>query len=170
MPRRFRRSSRRSFGRPLKTVSYNNQTVHAYEHCLVPHGTVPCPWFQLIHNVAVGDMKVKNFTLKMATTDLQCPLAFALVYLPFTVAAEGQNLYVGDHTIAAQLYSPAQNVILSGILPAAAGTPQSFHTRLARNMEPGDYILLLVKPIVVFPDDDWQYGIDIILNYVNTMQ
>jgi hypothetical protein len=169
MPRRFRRTSRRSFGRPLKTVSYNNQTVHCFDLCNVAHDTTPVFSFKLVHNVAVGDMKVKNFTLKLATTDMECPLVFALVYVPYTVDIAALNLSVGDHDIPAQLYAPAQNVLLAGTLPTNAGVPQQFHTRLARNMEPGDYIVLLLKPMVAM-NADWQFAIDVMANYVNTMQ
>jgi hypothetical protein len=74
---------------------------------------------------------------------------------------------VGDAGQVVQLYDPPQNVIMSGTLPTVAGTPVSFHSRLARNMEPGDMIVFLCRPIYA-PTDQMITHCDIILNYVQT--
>jgi hypothetical protein len=124
---------------------------------------------QLVKNVAVGDMKVKDFTLKIALGVCLCPTCFALVYVPYPVTVEGLKLSVGTSTDPLQLYDPPQNVILSGTLPTTSSVPVTFHGHLARNMEPNDKIVLLFNPI--YPNTsstNWEIPIDIMLNCLNT--
>jgi hypothetical protein len=172
MPRRFRRSSRR-FGRPVKTVSYNNQTVHAINHLEwdgnIDH--VPRCWYKLIGNLAVGDCKVKNFSLKIQSGIFPVPVVFALVYLPSVMTVEALDLSQGVPAEPVQLYNPAQNVIMSGILPHGNTGLMNFHSRLARNLEPHDKICLVMKAIQGTADgQNFVANIDVSLNYVVTMQ
>jgi hypothetical protein len=169
MPRRLRRS-RRSYGRSLKLVNWNNQTIHAFSEGVWAPNSSATLWSKLITNVSVGDMKVKNFTLRIAIGEgCPCPIAFALVYVPYTVEESGLKLSVGTATAPMQLYDPPQNVIMAGTLPMTPGVPVTFHSRLARNMEPQDKIVLLFNPIYNnASQEDWKVPFDFMLNYVNT--
>jgi hypothetical protein len=81
------------------------------------------------------------------------------------------DILVGTPQQPVQLYDPPQNVIMSGTLPTTSGVPVTFHSRLARNMEPNDCVVLLIKPIYTNDEQNpWEIPMDVILNYVNTFQ
>lgn len=155
MPRRYRRVRRT---RPLKTVKYSNETYNFSVQTTNPTpGTAVSDYIALIAPVTTqGVRKVKNFTLTIANN--ADPFFWALVYVP-----QGTNpsaLNVGsinkDHQGAASLYDPNQNVILSGVAnnDATPGTdltvsPRGItvisRTRLARNLNSGDYIAFVYR-------------------------
>jgi hypothetical protein len=168
MPRRIRRS-RRGTSRAIKTVSYNNQTTHSFATFAIAATTTPPCRFLLIENKAQGDMKCKNFTLRIAASTSPAPFIFALIYVPNPTVWDTQVLTYGSATVPAQIYSPYQNVIMSGSIPMTAGSPVSFYTRLARILEPTDKIVLICCPIGA-TDDDYGWSCDVILNYVQTFQ
>lgn len=154
MPRRYRRLRRT---RPLKTVKYSNETM-----TVALNGTNPgasqsiSDYVALISPVeAQGTRKCKNFTINICNTG--DPFYWALVYVPQGTKPSG--LSVGEinanHGGAASLYEPNQNVILSGTSsnpgPASTdptalprGTTTIHRTRLARNLNSGDYICFIL--------------------------
>jgi hypothetical protein len=127
-----------------------------------------CLFAVLVTNLAVGDMKVKNFTSKIAFGECPVPFCYTLIHVPYTVTVENLNLLVRTAIAPVQLYDPPQNVILSGSLPTTSGVPVTFHTRLSRHMEPNDKMVLLVRPIYANDTEALRESpMDVILNYVN---
>jgi hypothetical protein len=171
MSGRRRRSTGRRFGRAIKTVSYNNQTISTFHTLTWPANTerVPLEKFVLIQNRALGDVKVKNFSLKIQTAVFPTPVIFALVYVPAVMVVDNLDLGMGVATTQVQLYAPAQHVVLCGSLPHDNSAPMSFHSRLARNLEPGDKIVLIMKGITGIAQGA-SADVVVLLNYVVTVQ
>lgn len=157
MPRRYRRRHRYTVARPLKTTKYSSET-----YCSVltisnqagaqgSHGQFTLPVIPNAIGGVLGTRKCKNFTLRLCaeqtmyndqTTDSfdRARVAFALVFVP-----EGTNpsaLQYGAGNQPASLYEPNQNVILSGIIDS--NQTYNFKTRLARNLNAGDTIALVL--------------------------
>lgn len=97
-----------------------------------------------------GIRKVKNFTLRV-THGCPTPLFFALVYVPAGQTAS--SLKFGTYAIQggaqpASLYEPNQNVIMCGTIDTGSDTyptqASTFRTRLARNLNSGDSIALVL--------------------------
>jgi hypothetical protein len=85
------------------------------------------------------------------------------------VSLIGLKLSVGTATAPVQLYDPPQNVSMAGTLPTIPGVPLTFQSRLARDMERNDKIVLLFNPIFAHDiQSTWHIPIDMMLNYVNT--
>lgn len=150
MARRYRRSGR--YVRRLKTVKYSNETFNA---TFASSGTAATANTVLITQIDnQGTRKVKNFELSFSTgTSIynnsevsvpnQAPTLWALVYVP--QGNMPQNISIGTST-ASTLYEPNQNVIMSGILPPGKTTlPIRYKSRLARNLNSGDYIALVTR-------------------------
>ena len=141
MPRRRIRSYRRS--RPLKTVKYSNETYNAtVDFTLGANQQATTPLISAID--AQGTRKAKNFTLRFVFAG-DIPLMFALVYLP-----QGQqvgNMTFGTVAQPLSLYEPNQNVILSGYIPPSSNQAPTFRTRLARNLNSGDSIVLIIRAV-----------------------
>jgi len=87
-----------------------------------------------------GMRKVKNFTVNLVPQmDDQFPVYWALVYVPEGTQAGSMNV----STTTASLYEPNQFVLTCGISDPTSG-PIRFFTPLARNLNSGDAIYLLV--------------------------
>ena len=157
MPRRRIRSYRR--GRPLKTVKYSNETYNATVQFNLAANTQAST--ALIAAVdSQGTRKAKNFTLRFVFAGSQ-PLMVALVYLP-----QGQQpniLTLGTIAQPASIYEPNQNVILSGYIVPSSNQAPTYRTRLARNLNSGDSIVLIVRSVTGEAISDASLGI--ILNY-----
>ncbi|KAH0787886.1 Cap protein [Histomonas meleagridis] len=146
MPRRLRRRSY-SRGHPLKTVKYPNETYNSSgpisfnvgegEQAVGDQVSAT-----LISAASQGMRKVKNFTLKMIT-DISIPVLWALVYVPDGTVIK--NISLGTHAAPVSLYEPNQNVILSGYVTPNAAQTQVFRTRLARNLNSGHSIALVLR-------------------------
>lgn len=144
MPRRYRRSSR--YSRRVKPVKYSNET-----YCINdPSFAMPVEESYQAETVVVGSIeaagvrKCKNFTIttNYSNTEPPLPLYMALVYVPEGTTPNALNL--GNPGAAASFYEPNQNVILTGILNPD-NRAQTFRTRLARNLNAGDSIFLLLR-------------------------
>lgn len=147
----YRRRSRRSVVRTVKPVKYSNET-----YCQsVPSTIAASNWNNsLFINLVpatqtAGMRKAKNFTLSMQYTSFEAPVAFALVYVP-----QGQNpselnraAWAAQSTAPTSLYEPNQNVIMQGLLPPECNGRQEFRTRLARNLNSGDTVYLVLRAI-----------------------
>ena len=88
-----------------------------------------------------GTRKAKNFDIQVAVGNCIGPLYFALVYVPQGTIASPM---LSTHN-SSTLYEPNQNVIASFIVPPPTNNGQLFHfkSRLARNLDSGDSIVLI---------------------------
>lgn len=151
-----RRTVRRRVGRPLKTVKYSNETTCFANPVTIAAGTADAGQVNATMISAVnvqGMRKAKNFTLRIVANN-RTPIAWALVYVP-----QGQNpsvMGIGTPAAPVSLYEPNQNVIMAGVLPIAGTpegasnvsltfSPQVSRTRLARNLNSGDTIVLCFR-------------------------
>jgi hypothetical protein len=91
-------------------------------------------------STAQGVRKVKNPPLRIVTSapNPSTPILWALVYAPQLTAGTAG-------VVPVSIFEPNQNVIMSGWL-SALGThdPVTFKSRLARNLDSGDQIVLLL--------------------------
>jgi hypothetical protein len=166
MPRRFRRYARSA--RTVRPVRYSNETVS--------FTTGPGATIAQANTVSVvmvkatetqGVRKMKNPTLKFTCTptDPLVPILWALVYIPEGFPDTALKLRFGaSPDEPSSIFEPNQNVMISGILPAigTSGT-ETFRSRLARNIQSGDKIVLLfLNPMA---DASVTVGINCVLNY-----
>jgi hypothetical protein len=148
MPRRFRRYARTA--RTVKPVRYSNETVSGTAGGAISSGhTVGC--IVLAPVDAQGVRKLKNPTLRIAMTapNPQWPILWALVYVPQGFPAAALKLdYGGVNAEPPSLFEPNQNLIMSGVMPSTGSDePITYRSRLARNLNSGDSIHLLVRAI-----------------------
>lgn len=144
MARRYRRYRSR---RALKSVKYANETRQFAVNITWQNASTPQ---ESITNAIVvpptdiqGMRKVKNLTVQiqgqpnLTTVDL---FNWALVYVPF-----GQNPGTLNTAVSTgqSFYEPNQNIIMSGLGSFANGLTR--RTRLARNLNSGDRIVLLIS-------------------------
>lgn len=153
MPRYYRRRYFRGYSKRLR---YSNETMTqtgTFSTGSNPSSNITAsgnygvfPPLQIVSQaVTQGIRKVKNFTLSIApmifNSDgdaLTIPIRYALVYVP-----EGTNpsaLQIGAGVNS--LYEPNQNVIMQGSF--LSSNPYRTYTRLARNLNSGDSIYLLM--------------------------
>lgn len=142
MPRRARRTRR--YSRSYKVQKYSNETCN-----FVGTGTVNANGNAIALVAPIdsqGMRKCKNFTLTIAcSANISVPLIYALVYVPQGTLASRLN--IGENGGVVSLYEPNQNVILSGILSYDQNVPVTKYSRLARNLNSGDSIQLIVRAI-----------------------
>lgn len=103
-----------------------------------------------------GTRKAKNFDIQITTSSIGNPIVAALVYVPQGTLASTLNIASFTPEGPNSLYEPNQNVIGQFIIPATPeGTSQSvsrFKTRLARNLDSGDSIVLVMAPVAGLVD------------------
>lgn len=161
MARRYRRTGR--YSRRLKTVKYSNETMCASKDV---NGYTK---MTLIAATTIQGMrKCKNFELKInvdpnAAEPSNNAIIYALVYVPENTQA-GQ-LFLGD-TDASNLYQPSQNIIMSGYAKPGNSIVNINRTRLARNLNQGDSIQLVLLPVQSMVDGI--YAVSVTLNYAIT--
>ena len=174
MARRYRRS--RTYTRRLKTVKYSNETRSMYFTYAFNMSNVKVPMITEVNTQ--GMRKCKNFTLNLGANailhnntkfDQQVNIFFALVYVPqgtepsdigFGYATENQGQVTWTNV---SLYEPNQNVILSGMI--TSGEPaKTFYSRLARNLNSGDGIALIVRS-PINAGADYESTLNATLNY-----
>lgn len=168
MPRRYRRRNYK-LTRPVKITKYSNETFASAAIKTFLNNQVyysPCiPATQIL-----GTRKVKNFTLTLAhsgtPTMTDNILFFALIYVPegttpnqihFGSTWDQQNPTILSTT---SFYEPNQNIILQGFIDSHQ--VYRFKTRLARNLNSGDMIVLAWAP---FKDYDGDAFFSYTLNY-----
>lgn len=114
----------------------------------------------------LGTRKAKNFTLTI-TTNSAIPFVFALVFVPEGTTPSSLNQgteQVGSYLQSVSLYEPNQNVIMSGMFGGVSSQINRYKTRLARNLNSGDIIVLLIKALV--PGEQGSSAtVDAMLNY-----
>lgn len=155
MPRRYYRRYSRS-SRPKKKYSWEHANF------VGQNGAIAANTFWgghalLISQAGIGGMrKTKNFTLNINVEDFNQPLFYALVYVPegtrpseITLGGAINNDDPNNPFLtSASLYEPNQNVILNGIIPANQSASVSKSTRMARNLNSGDSIVLVFRTLV----------------------
>ena len=100
-----------------------------------------------------GTRKVKNMTLSISTTQISVPVLCTVVYVPQGTEASNLSVNGSGTTDPSSLYEPNQNVIMQFVLNPVYATGegscvQRFKTRLARNLDSGDSIKLVMAPSV----------------------
>lgn len=155
MPRYYRRRYYRGYSKKLRYASETMTQTAQIETGATPAQNITAngnygvfPPLQIITPaVTQGIRKVKNFTLSIAPTlidpangnaQVYIPVRYVLIYVP-----EGTNpnqIQIGAGVNS--LYEPNQNVIIQGSF--LTGTPYRTSTRLARNLNSGDSIYLLM--------------------------
>lgn len=181
MPRRYRRRHRYSIARPLKTTKYSNETFLASINIgsdtpAAGEGT----FYQVNLNClpnnlqgVLGTRKVKNFTIRIkpdnrvftpsgADPVIQTPtLFFVLAFVP--EGNEPGPIRIGNGSMLSA-YEPNQNVIMSGMVDDSQA--YSFKSRLARNLNAGDQIGILLKDTTfVAAGDKAMTHLSISINY-----
>jgi hypothetical protein len=145
MPRRFRRYARSA--RTVKPIRYSNETVSGMTGGSLGTGvTVHVVVIQAVN--ATGVRKIKNPTLRLAMSapTPPFPILWALVYVPEGFPASALKLEYALGDIPPSIFEPNQNMIMSGVIPATgAAEPITYRSRLARNLNSGDSIHLLVR-------------------------
>lgn len=159
MPRRYRKRHYAVY-RTLKSTKYSNETfgseisIDNNNGQIGTHGSFNCPIVPLPGGV-LGTRKAKNFTLRLCCeptgtddgagniTFDTARIAFALVFVPEGTNPSVVQFGAGNNPLS--LYEPNQNVILSGIFDSQQ--TYSFKTRLARNLNAGDQIVLCMADL-----------------------
>ena len=91
-----------------------------------------------------GTRKVKNMTISLSSIGCPVPLICAVIYCPGGIAPSPITVPSASEAVGARMYEPNQNVILSGVI--STGEPaKTFYSRLARNLNSGDAIALIIK-------------------------
>ena len=158
----MRRSFKGYSYRKYKKVRYSNETsTFTIEHQIQPQATA---YFPNVGNPATlgktlvdaaqiqGTRKVKNLALSISSTNpCEVPILCAVVYVPQGTSPSQLNLNAANQKEPNSLYEPNQNVIMQFVLNpvynAGQGTNvQRFKTRLARNLDSGDRIMLICAP------------------------
>lgn len=149
-----RRSSARRYTRRLKTVKYSNETRSVSGEWEITQGSQGLALNIIPAIDQQGVRKCKNFELSMVSEPWDgedtAPLYWALVYVPQGTTPSPMN--IGAESTTASLYEPNQNVIMTGIWPGNLTSMYRVKTRLARNLNAGDSIALLLRSAVDMPN------------------
>lgn len=172
------RSSRKSTKTKVyKPVKYSSETYCA-EMVLHNPGTtqganayLKAPVVPMVNGV-LGTRKIKNITIKFLVeectyhhtagdADVRGMITWALVYVP--EGTTPADFTWGNNNNLASLYEPNQNIIMSGF--ADSKQPVVAKTRLARNLNSGDTIALIIMDnnycIVVGETNDTSLAVQI---------
>ncbi|APG55808.1 Cap [Circular ssDNA virus sp.] len=171
--RGYSRVYRRGYSRSVKPVKYSNETYNSNITYTYDGSTPGTKYITLIDAISqTGMRKVKNFTLSITqstvhnssgATKAASSFVYALIYLPDGVSVTSLNVGSGSNSVS--LYEPNQNVIMSGVCSSDNGQLR-LSTRLARNLNSGDKILLLFRPSNTAPGTSGDYvNISSICNY-----
>lgn len=151
MPRYRRRRTTRRYARAVKPVKYSNETTNFFNNYSISGGaSLQTGKIPLIVQTPVQGMrKCKNFTLSICCAS-DVPILFALVYVPQGTNPSDLNIGTADNPTS--IYEPNQNVIISGVIPKDLTTPVVKYTPLARNLNSGDQIFLVLRSASTFPE------------------
>lgn len=157
MPRRYRRRRTYSLARPVKTTKYSNETFIYNKSATFTAGVTTALYFIPSTNI-MGTRKCKNFTLTLCCFP-NAPFLFALVYVPEGTSPSNLNSS-NEHPVS--MYEPNQNVIMSGLFGGPYSATNRFKSRLARNLNSGDSIALLIASLAT---TETAQPVTAILNY-----
>ena len=93
-----------------------------------------------------GKQKCKNFDIQLACMQ-QAGVSQALIYYALVYVPSGSNPGNISDAAATEFYTPASNVLAAGVYDCDEGTGFRIRTRLARNLNAGDQILLLTRSL-----------------------
>lgn len=155
--RRYRRSY--PITRSLRSSKYSNETYVFNNPSTVYETSTTYRIGMIPATTIMGTRKCKNFTLTLSTVPL-VPFLFALVYVPEGTSPGDISLPTTNTPVS--LYEPNQNVIMSGMFGGPYSNITRFKSRLARNLNSGDNIYFIIKPV---QDYDEGAPITALLNY-----
>lgn len=172
MPRRYRRR-RYAISRPLKTAKYSNETYTVQQSTDAGANLQFQKSFPVVPDTSVlATRKCKNFTLKLGILGFTGSTKFpgfywVLAFVPQGVDPSLIQTAAQSASAAVSLYEPNQNVIMSGVITDSQ--THTYKTRLARNLNSGDEIALIVlvqnhdtaNPITV----EWASTINYAISY-----
>lgn len=164
MPRR-RRSRRVNLYRPLKVAKYSNET-YAFASTMSSSQPGQYPVILTKSTDILGTRKAKNFTLSLCVAQ-DLAVVFALVFVPQGTTPSSIEIGTTVDTgvlISDSLYDPNQNVILQGVTAGLSSGVARYKTRLARNLNSGDAIYLILYPLF-WPSEVTQAVVYGTLNY-----
>lgn len=154
--RRSRGYTRR-YSRRIKTVKYSNETTNASGDFEITNGAQQIEMPLIAPSNVQGTRKCKNFELSLCGSPwagegvpTEIPVSWALVYVP--EGTQPGDIRQGALGTPASLYEPSQNVIMSGIWPGNLTSNYKVKTRLARNLNSGDSIYLILRTSIDQPD------------------
>lgn len=166
--RRSRGYTRR-YSRRIKTVKYSNETTNASGDFTIVDGNQHLFLPLIAPSNVQGTRKCKNFELSLCGSTWTgenvpdgVPISWALVYVP--EGTQPGDIRQGALGTPASLYEPAQNVIMSGIWPGNLTSNYKVKTRLARNLNSGDSVYLILRASINQPDGA-QKSVVVNLNY-----
>lgn len=161
-----RRASSRRYNRRVKTVKYSNETSSVSGDWTIEGGDQNLALNMVPAIAQQGVRKCKNFELSMVgspwSDESSVPVFWALVYVP--QGTNPSSINIGAESTTASLYEPNQNVIMTGIWPSNLTTMYKVKTRLARNLNSGDSIALVLRTASELADDTTK-SFAISLNY-----
>nr|QIR82152.1 capsid protein [unidentified] len=146
-----RRMCRRTFRRPKR----NYQIVRpGYNITLYGTPTGEQVNYTTVVNPAdvTGVRKVKNFQVSFNVDQGQPSFWWALVYVPKGYVPN-QIYPTGASN---DLYSPSNNVLVCGFYDSSDPTRQTWFSRLSRNLNAGDGLALVYKPVTQSRDGEAQ--------------
>lgn len=150
----IRRRRRSYIRRPTKALKYSNET-YTGAATFDNDGTNTMTISFVPPIQSLGVRKCKNFTLSIIS-QVTAPVLFALVFVPEgtapSVLNSGNTVTESGSLATLSLYEPNQNVIISGIFGGANTNVERFKTRLSRNLNAGDQIILVWRPLAAIND------------------
>lgn len=143
MPRTTTSVTRRTWG-PRKKYSLARSAIGATVVPAQGGGLGAQQAISIVASIAgQGKRKCKNFDIQLASQidASEDPLVYyALVYVP-TGSVPGDI----SNATNSQFYSPPSNVLAAGVYDCSQGTGFRVRTRLARNLNAGDQVVLLLR-------------------------
>ena len=145
--------------RRYKKVRYSNETsTFNINSTIAAESTASFPIYSgvlgktLVSAAQIqGTRKVKNMTLSISTSQIPVPVLCTVVYVPQGTDPGSITINGSGNTNPSSLYEPNQNVIMQFVLNPVydngeGSCVQRFKTRLARNLDSGDTIKLVMAP------------------------
>lgn len=93
---------------------------------------------------AQGKRKCKNFDINLAVQQA-AGVAQALIYYALVYVPAGSTASAISNAAATEFYTPGSNVLAAGVYDCDEGTGFRVRTRLARNLNAGDEIQLVMR-------------------------
>lgn len=150
---------KKGYSRKYKKVRYSNETsTFSIDSAIAADSTATFPVYSgkngkvLVEAANIqGTRKVKNMTISLSTSQINVPVYCAVVYVPQGTEASSININASATAGPNSLYEPNQNVIMQFVLnpvytQGQGSNVQRFKTRLARNLDSGDKIALIMAP------------------------
>lgn len=148
----------RRYTRRIKTIKYSNETSGISTDWDIDTDGQAFALPMVAQVDIQGVRKCKNFELSLSSSEWHpkngappgteaypIPILWALVYVPQGTSPNPLTLSTENATTS--IYEPNQNVIMSGIWPDNLTSNYKVKTRLARNLNSGDSIYLIMRTV-----------------------